>query len=99
MYKFERYGTLWWYKGLPIYAGGKLITKKRMVLWWPLNWVFVIVVFPYLLLPHKRKKDQGQAQKGKFLKGSAICVLKSISFLYLYDKYFNFVIEIKAFDL
>jgi len=49
MYKFEKYGTLWWYNGLPVYMGDKLITKSRMVFWWPVNWLVVIITAPYIV--------------------------------------------------
>lgn len=49
MYKFQKYGTLYWYNGVPVYMGGKLITKNRMAFWWPINWVVVIVTAPYII--------------------------------------------------
>ncbi len=49
MYRFRKYGTLRWYNGIPVYVGGRLVTKTRLALWWPVNWVVLTIVVPYAL--------------------------------------------------
>jgi hypothetical protein len=41
MLKFQKFGTLWWYNGLPVYAGGRLLTRRHLCWWWPVNWIAV----------------------------------------------------------
>lgn len=55
MYKFERYGILMWYNGIPIYAGPHLITKRKVVWWWPINWLAVMYVI-FLMTKAKVKE-------------------------------------------
>jgi hypothetical protein len=43
MYKFEKYGTLMRYDGIPLYIGNRLLTKRWFVWWWPINWIAIVV--------------------------------------------------------
>lgn len=49
VYKFEKYGLLLRYHGVPVYVGGHLMTKRDIVWWWPLNWVAFIAAFIILI--------------------------------------------------
>ncbi len=35
--------------GIPLHAGGRLITPYRIVWWWPINWFHVVVSIPEFL--------------------------------------------------
>lgn len=43
---FGKFLTLWRYNGIPVCIGSKLITPRRLVWWWPVNWVAVVVALP-----------------------------------------------------
>lgn len=62
MYRFEKFGTLWFYRGIPVYAGDKCVTHKRLAYWWPVNWlafVIVIVALPFIEFKMaQRRKEQ-----------------------------------------
>ena len=44
--QFKRVGAgklgLIWIKGIPCYAGGRLISPYNVVLWWPGNWMLAV---------------------------------------------------------
>lgn len=53
-YHFQKWGSLWWRDGLPMFVGGKEITPHGYVWWYPWNWVLFValllttaVVAPY----------------------------------------------------
>jgi len=46
MYRFEKYGCLFKYNGIPLYVGNYCITKRKIVWWFPWNWIIVIVALP-----------------------------------------------------
>ena len=49
MYKFQKYGTLMYYNGLPVYVGNRCITDRKLVWWWPVNWVVVTLAMPIVI--------------------------------------------------
>ena len=44
--RFEKFLTLWSYSGVPIYFNNKLVTKRTLCWWWPLNWLFLLWALP-----------------------------------------------------
>lgn len=54
--KWQKYGSLWSYSGIPVYIGGRLITKSRMVWWWPWNWVVIAAALPFVVWRMLRKR-------------------------------------------
>jgi len=46
MYKFEKYGALMKYNGIPVYIGNKCITERTFAWWWPLNWILILIALP-----------------------------------------------------
>lgn len=46
MYRFEKYGSLWKYNGIPMYAGSLCISPRKMVWWFPWNWILVLFALP-----------------------------------------------------
>lgn len=56
MYEFGRFGTLWWYNGMKVRAGGHLITKNHLAWWWPINWIALLVAAPILIAKWLLKK-------------------------------------------
>lgn len=57
--RFQKYGTLWSYNGIPVYVGNKLVTKRRMCWWWPVNWVALLIVAPVIAWRVVRKQQGG----------------------------------------
>ncbi len=49
MYKFEKYGCLFKYDGIPVYIGSTLITKRHFVKWYPWSWVLFILFLPKII--------------------------------------------------
>ena len=49
MCKLGKYGSLWWYNGIPVYVGKILITHRELVKWYPWNWVLFILALPIII--------------------------------------------------
>lgn len=41
---FGKYFCLFRHVGIPVYAGSQLLSPSRIVWWWPINWVVMLVV-------------------------------------------------------
>lgn len=54
--RFEKYGTLWRYHGIPVYIGGKCITPRSICWWWPVNWLAVLSLIPLAIWRLVRKE-------------------------------------------
>lgn len=49
MYKFEKYGFLMEYVGIPVYVGNTCISPKNIVWWFPWNWFLILCASPVAL--------------------------------------------------
>jgi hypothetical protein len=57
VYYFRRYGTLWCDKHpMALYAGGKRLSPEATpVLWWPVNWLVLLIALPRAMLAARAK--------------------------------------------
>lgn len=60
-FEFGKFLTLWKYKGIPVYIGSRLITPRSLALWWPINWLAILIGGPIVIFRVAKKewKDRG----------------------------------------
>jgi hypothetical protein len=60
IYRFNKLGTLWRDDHpLALYAGTRRLSPRpRLVWWWPVNWVAVVLVLPPVILDMLRGKHR-----------------------------------------
>lgn len=62
IYRFEKFGTLIKYKGIPIYIGSRCVTQRHFVWWWPINWVVIPIGAVIVLTKAWAAKGEGKCQ-------------------------------------
>jgi len=59
IYQFGKVGTLFKYKGISVFIGGKRTTDlPKLAWWWPINWILTIVALPLILYKVLIKREE-----------------------------------------